>query len=89
MLLLFPLMFLASLLAAVIPVKHWPPGGRRCLLLVDLALVMLYLVISRQPPTYSEWGMGDLAQQLALYAAVLLALSALPLAFRCFVRPRP
>ncbi len=88
MLLLFAFLFLASLVAAVIRVKHWPPVGHRCLLLVDLALVIVYFVISRQPPTYSEWGMG-LAEQFALYAAVLLALAALPLALRCFVRPRP
>lgn len=88
MLLLFLLLFPASLVAVFMPVKHWPPDGRRCLLLTDLFLVIICFCISRRPPTYSEWGMGDEAQHLALYAAAMLASAALLLAARCFVRPR-
>jgi hypothetical protein len=88
MLLLFPPLFIANLVAALIPVKRWPPDGRRFLLLIDTFMTIALFIGAHKPATYSEWGMGDLHQTVCPIAGTLLCLSALPLAKQCFVRPR-
>ena len=86
-LLFFPLL-LANVVAAFVPVRQWPPAGRRFLLFLDLLLAVGLFIGAHKPPQYSEWGMGDLHQTLFPIAAALLCLSALPLAVQCFIRPR-
>jgi len=88
MILLFPPLFIANLVAAFIPVKRWPPDGSRFLLLMDFFLATALFIGARKPAQYSEWGMGDLHQTVFPIAGVLLCLSALPLAKQCFFRPR-
>ena len=88
MILLFFPLFLANVVLAFVPVKEWPPFGRRCLLYLDVLLAVGLFLGARLPAQYSEWGMGDLHQKVFPIAGVLLCLSALPLAAQCFFRPR-
>ena len=88
MFLLVPCLFIANLVVVFIPVKQWPPFGRRCLLFLDILLAVGLFLGARLPAQYSEWGMGDLHQKVFPIAGVLLCLSALPLVVQCFFRPR-
>lgn len=88
MFLLVPCLFIANLVVVFIPVKQWPPFGRRWLLFMDIVLAVGLFLGAQKPPEYSEWGMGALHQTVFPIAGVLLCLSAVPLAVQCFFRPR-
>ena len=84
MLLLFFPLFVANVVAACLPVTKYPPWGRRCLLYLNLLAIFAFVVESFRPPSYNEWGIDG--SPFLRMAALLLAVSSLPVAWRSFHR---
>jgi len=89
MLLLVLPLIVANVLAAVAPVRSWPPYGRRLLLAGDAVMMLVLFLGALAPVPYDEWGMGAIVPRLCLLGALLIFASALPLAKKSFYRPRP
>lgn len=88
MLLLVLPLIVANVLATLAPVTTWPPNGRRLLLVGDGVMLLVFFLKALAPVEYDEWGMGGAVPGLCWLAAFLIIASALPLAKKCFCRPR-
>jgi hypothetical protein len=85
MLLFFFPLFVANVIAALLPVQQYPPFGRRILAALNVMFVGCFVALSFRPPSYGEWGMGDGSPYFRM-TALLLLISLLLVVWKSFHR---